>query len=240
MLGSIWAPQFCEECVEGFQRQAAEKEAAQRAARVRDLLTQSELSPEYVDGSRTLEIVEREIRGRLGKQAAETILGAIRGFRSGEIQFPGLYLGGKAGRWKTSIAQALLAEAITARMEDGAYLLVPEFLSQLRDTYSGDYRGPGEYALISKYGASSYLVLDDMGKERPTEHAALTLFKVLDRRYRFDLHAHATARGSRWLIVTSNYTLGDLEARLARAVGTEIAEPIARRISELCITVRID
>lgn len=74
------------------------------------------------------------------------------------------------------------------------------------------------------------LVLDDFGAERVTEWAREQLLLILSERY--DQH--------RSTIITSNFSLGELAARISEAADDPSGERIASRIAEVCVRVPIE
>lgn len=140
----------------------------------------------------------------------------------------GVYLWGPAGSYKTSVAASLLAMKI-ADGSAGRYVFVPALFAELFAIYAAQ-DGRSASDVIDRYTSAPYLVMDDLGKEKPTQHAASVLMQILDARY-------TDPRG--WLIVTSNYSLDELRVRLD-AAGEEFADPIVRRLSELCVPVPME
>lgn len=139
----------------------------------------------------------------------------------------GLYLHGDAGTFKTSVAAAFLAEQIRGGGE-GRYVFVPDLFTDLYAIYSaGDQRSRAD--LVDGLVSTPRLVLDDLGKEKASEHAASVLFEILDGRYR-------TQGPGRWLIVTSNLAIHELAARFFDDTGN----PIARRLAEMTVPVPME
>lgn len=136
------------------------------------------------------------------------------------VSIPGLYLWGPAGTGKTTVAASFLAKSIH-NGASGLYVALPDLLASIHASYSRD-DVEGRLALIEACVYAPCLVLDDMGKEKPSEHAAGVLFEILDGRYR-------RQRPGSWLIVTSNYDLDVLCGRFPEGTG----DPIRRRLAEL-------
>lgn len=136
----------------------------------------------------------------------------------------GLLLTGPAGSYKTSVAASVLAAAIRGGAR-GLYVSAQDLLTDIHASYSG--AGATRNDLIDRLVSVPCLVLDDLGKEKASEHAAGVIFEILDGRYR-------NAGGGRWMIVTSNHTLDGLCDRFP---GEDVADPIRRRLAELTVTV---
>jgi DNA replication protein DnaC len=143
---------------------------------------------------------------------------------------PDVYLHGTAGVGKTSVACVLLAEMIRAG-SSGLYVVVPDLMSDLRMLYARSKPGDGlsSSSLIDPMIEAPLLVLDDIGKEKPSEHAATVLFELLDGRYR------RRARG-RWTCIASNYPPHVIGERFN---ATEVADPIVRRMTDGATVIEV-
>jgi DNA replication protein DnaC len=121
-----------------------------------------------------------------------------RRIKTGE--HPSLYIAGAIGTGKTMLASCLSLDLVRL----GYTVLwsnVGDVLRSLRATFNGK---DNEEAVIARYTSPPILVLDDLGKERPTEWAAEQLFAILNRRY----------ERNKTTIVTTNYGGADLVKRL--------------------------
>jgi DNA replication protein DnaC len=139
----------------------------------------------------------------------------------------GAFLSGPAGAFKTSVAASFLASQIRAGGV-GRYIAVPDLLTDLYAIYaSDDSRSRAD--IVDALVTTPMLVLDDLGKEKATEHATGVIFEVLDGRYR-------DARKGRWTIITSQYVPDTLCKRFPEQ---ETADAIARRIAEMTVVVKM-
>lgn len=142
-------------------------------------------------------------------------------------QIRGAFLVGPAGAFKTSVAAAFLASQIRAGGQ-GRYIAVPDLLTDLYAIYaSDDSRSRAD--IVDALVLAPMLVLDDLGKEKATEHATGVIFEVLDGRYR-------EWRKGRWTIITSQYAP---DALCSRFPEKETADAIARRIAEMTVVVKM-
>lgn len=149
----------------------------------------------------------------------------------------GVYLFGKAGVGKTHAACGALrayADSKIYRLEDGSELYrgncrfvnAPAWFAELRGTYS--HRDESEQDVFNRYANCKLLVLDDLGKGTRSEWAVERLYMLIDHRY-----ANALPT-----IITSNYDLGELAARLSTDAQT--MDAIASRIGGMCAGLRMD
>ena len=133
----------------------------------------------------------------------------------------GAYLFGSIGVGKTWTAAGMARKAL----EDGAtvrFMAGGAYLDAFKASYNGDYTA--FYAMRN----CGLLVLDDLGKERPSQWAVESLFKLVDHRYNV----------KKPVIITSNYPLNRLGMRLTN--GDPItAAAIVSRLSEMCPRVEV-
>ena len=130
-----------------------------------------------------------------------------------------LYAHGSNGTYKTTWAAALAMRLIDAgksvRFENAR-----DVMSEINGIFGG-----GESDVLDRLWACDVLVLDDLGKEQPTAHAVSMLYEVVDMRY----------RDAKPIVVTTNFTRGELAGRWATA-DRATAEAI---VSRLCDGVQV-
>lgn len=127
----------------------------------------------------------------------------------------GMYVYGAAGVGKTMLVCVIANER--ARLgKSSLFITVPDMLEELRDFDAAERRAAKLQLLYS----TPCLIIDDLGAERATPWAADTLFRVFNHRYNEELQT----------IVTSNFALTDIAARLPDYTG----ERVARRIRACC------
>jgi len=124
-----------------------------------------------------------------------------------EIQLENLYIWGDVGTGKTLEAAFILLEAAKHRYlqaTSGALLFtsVPELILEIQDTFHRvEYT---QLDVLNKYSEALFLVLDDLGSEKPTEFVMTTLYLIINRRY----------EALRPTVITSNFDLGTMADRL--------------------------
>lgn len=162
-------------------------------------------------------VAERDERSRLEARAkAEEAEGIAAKVEQGR----GAYICGPVGTGKTHLASAVARLLV----DGGTSVRVTDMLGVLaaiKGTYGGDGTEDGVLSRLSRVGC---LVLDDLGKESPTDWTLGQVFRVVNDRY----------ENMRPVIVTTQYGKGDLIRRLAKNGDEETAVAIVSRLSEMC------
>ena len=122
----------------------------------------------------------------------------------------GVYFCGDVGTGKTHLAVAVMNELIKRKRVPSLFVTVPELLDNLRGTYNDPGRDIDEWMDAVKN--ADFLVLDDLGSERPTEWVRERLFVVINHRYREQLPT----------LFTSNIGPKDLAAQLGERTASRI------------------
>jgi DNA replication protein DnaC len=129
-------------------------------------------------------------------------------FRTGPRPRRGLFFHGPPGSGKTHLAAAIVREAVyNASDVKCLFLNVPQWLNEIRDTYSRDDRAEPP----SPQG-HELLVLDDIGIEHSTTWSRDQIYRVVNER----------EENGRLTIVTSNCDHSDLRARLGSAIVSRL------------------
>jgi hypothetical protein len=132
----------------------------------------------------------------------------------------GLFLGGPTGRGKTGLAVSLMRRWIESNCQSALFVVVPELLDNLRDTYRKDSdASEGEY--LRHIRKVPMLVLDDLATEKSSEWVEEKLYLLINHRYGAMLPT----------IYTSNLSLKEL--------GEKWHERIAWRIQESATVVHL-
>ena len=152
----------------------------------------------------------------------------------------GAYLVGKPGTGKTWAAVTMAKRLIdgTYEFDDriGVYRVASvKFTTSngLMDAYKATYNDgtmQTEEEVTSRFAKCDLLVIDDLGKEKPTDWAISRLFEIVNARY----------ERMRPIVVTTQYEKGKLTERLARNGDVDTATAIVSRLCETCRTVRFD
>lgn len=129
----------------------------------------------------------------------------------------GVILSGGYGVGKTYLAVATMMEAMEEWVCSGRFVTATRYLMACIE---GD---------TMAYFTPRILVLDDLGKEKPTEYAISQIFTLIDERL---------ARGKK-TIITTNYGKQELLERFTTADDTTTAIALASRFKRF-LTMRVD
>lgn len=136
-----------------------------------------------------------------------------------------LYIYGPNGTGKTTLAASCVRAAIDKGMS-ALFVTEREMYARFGDAMNGG----SESSVMSWLSSNDLLVIDDVGKRKPTIYAVARLFDVVDEIY---------SRG-KMLIITSNMSRGELMQRLSSCGDTFLASSIMSRIFEMTRTVHMD
>jgi DNA replication protein DnaC len=122
----------------------------------------------------------------------------------------GLYFCGGVGTGKTHLAVAVMNELMRKKRVPSLFVTVPELLDNLRETYNKPGRNLDEW--MDAVQNAEFLVLDDLGSERPTEWVKERIFVIVNHRYREALPT----------VFTSNIGPKDLAEQLGERTASRI------------------
>lgn len=195
-----------------------EEELRQRMRKIERLFDQSRLGKRFKD--RTFEAFE--IRD-YNRKAFEIALDYAQNFDRYKEKGEGLFITGSYGVGKTHLAAAVTNYLIQNLKGTVIFGNVTTLLGRLRFAYSDDSEYEETQILKELYDVD-LLVIDDLGKEKPTPWVEEKLYNVINERY----------ENYRPIIVTSNLELEEIERRLETCGGA-----IVSRIIEMCRGVKI-
>lgn len=145
-----------------------------------------------------------------------------------EVERKGLILVGNNGVGKTHLACSIANELI----KNGIPIIYGtpiNLLAELKNTYDV-YNNISEMKIIKLYEKVDLLIIDDLGKEKPSEWGLEKLFTIINSRYENNLP----------VIITTNYNQNSLIDRLSINGEIETAKSIISRLYEMCYLVKIE
>ncbi|MFV9511824.1 ATP-binding protein [Tepidibacillus sp. LV47] len=134
-------------------------------------------------------------------------------------EFPngkGLLLTGPVGTGKTHIAAAIANELIK-QFYTVIFRNVVDIISLIVSTYHQSEKTILE--IINTFTKADLLIIDDLGKEKMTEHTSTVLYQIINKIY----------EDEKPIIITTNFTSEKLEQNLG-----ERGNAIVSRLTEMC------
>lgn len=132
-----------------------------------------------------------------------------------------LFITGNVGTGKTHLAASVANYLIEndIRVKFGTLI---NLLGEIKDSYKSDSETEG--FIMDTYSKVPLLIIDDLGKEKPSEWVLEKLFTIINNRYERNLP----------IVITTNYNREQLAERLANGSNYVIAESIISRLYEMC------
>ena len=136
----------------------------------------------------------------------------------------GLFITGVCGVGKSHLAFAI-ANYLLKRGHSVIAMTMIDLLLKLKSSFNGGKQTEEE--ILQIYDECDLLIIDDLGKEKPTEWALQMIYSIIDRRY----------NALKPIIITTNFNADELLKKLG---NTSIAEAIVDRLFEICQYVPIE
>lgn len=139
-----------------------------------------------------------------------------------------LFLHGSCGSGKTHLACAV-ANALLDAEKPVLMATFGDLMQEVKSTYAKDSK-LSEKQIIDKYRQAPMLIIDDLGKEKPTEWSASILFAILNNRY----------SDMKPTIITSNFAPAETIGRIAPSQDDALCgRSIISRIFEVYSIIHI-
>ena len=141
----------------------------------------------------------------------------------------GLFITGPKGTGKTHLAAAI-ANQILREGTGVICMTMIDLLTAIKRTYEQQLRMAGsEYDILNTYTKVPLLIIDDVGKEPPTEWAVSKIYTIINARYEAYMPT----------IITTNYTDSELVRRLTpKETGDQTtADATIDRLREMCSAI---
>lgn len=133
----------------------------------------------------------------------------------------GLFITGTYGVGKTYLASCIANETIKNKNTVVFGTLI-QLLDYIKDTYKDSAVSDKEY--LNLYSSVDLLIIDDLGKEKPTEWVLEKLFLIVNNRYNNYLP----------IVITTNYNRNQLRERLCVNKNYSMVDSIISRLYEMC------
>lgn len=138
----------------------------------------------------------------------------------------GLFITGTYGVGKTYLASCIANETIKNKNTVVFGTLI-QLLDYIKDTYKDLDMSDKEY--LNLYSSVDLLIIDDLGKEKPTEWVLEKLFLIVNNRYNNYLP----------IVITTNYNRNQLRERLCVNKNYSMVDSIISRLYEMCGGIEI-
>ncbi len=217
---------------EAERQQREEWERGRHISRVKSLLKESKLPPRYqqaaFENARRTDANKKAYARAFDycKTIEASIADALDDSKYRYIGYDpekiitvnrGLFITGPASSGKTHLAGCIV-NTLLEREVRCLFGNVLDLLGRVKNTYNND-RAETEDQVIDDLTAVPMLIIDDLGKEKVGSWTEQLLYHIINHRYEH----------LRPLIVTSNFTLTELEGRY-----TETGPYIVSRLIEMC------
>jgi DNA replication protein DnaC len=204
------------------KEKAEAEERAKMQARIDRLLGKSGIKKRFL--TRTFENFKVD---KVNRKAYETAKAYAERFQDFKEKGDGLYFVGSFGTGKTHLAAAISLDLINKGIPVICRTLI-DLLGEIRRTY--DNSSTSEYEVLSLYKEIDLLVVDDLGKEAPSEWALATFYAILNERYEACLPT----------VITTNYNDQELINRLSLKGDRITAGAVVSRLHEICYSVEMN
>ena len=138
----------------------------------------------------------------------------------------GLFITGDYGVGKTYLASCI-ANEIIKNGKSVIFGTLIQLLDFIRDSYRDSEVSDKDY--LNLYSSVELLIIDDLGKEKPTEWVLEKLFLIVNNRYNNYLP----------IVITTNYNRNQLRERLCINKNYSIVDSIISRLYEMCGGIEI-
>lgn len=141
----------------------------------------------------------------------------------------GLVFAGPPGTGKTHLA-ASVANQLMSSGVPVVFTTMIDLLGKIKATFDAERQTANEADIMRSYKTVDLLIIDDMGKEQPTNWALAKMYEIINARY----------ENYKPVIITTNYSADELTRRLTPKDGDDTtAAACIDRILETTYTVAL-
>ena len=231
----------CPEAVADYEREKADREAAENAQReaeraermrerVREIIGASGMNARFL--RRTFATFQPTQENHRALAACKKYADTFRDKQPGYNEDPGrngLFITGPKGTGKTHLAAAIANQL----MQEGTAVVcmtMIDLLDRIKQTFEQNQKwGASESSILKVYKEVPLLIIDDMGKEPATEWAVSKIYAIINARYEAYLPT----------IITTNYSDSELVRRLTPKDSGDntTADATIDRLREMCAAI---
>lgn len=231
----------CPEAVAAYEKEKAEREAKERAERDAEAARLMRIRVSQIIGDSgmharflrrnfdTFQVTQENQRALMVcKRYADTFREKLPSTDTDPGR-NGLFITGPKGTGKTHLAAAIANQL----MQEGTGVIcmtMIDLLDRIKQTYEKQTQwGSSEGNVLNTYKEVQLLIIDDMGKEPPTEWAVSKIYAIINARYEAYLPT----------IITTNYSDRELVRRLTpKDTGdSTTADATIDRLREMCSAI---
>lgn len=222
----VWKEPECQ-CIrasEERKRKEEERKKAEEQKNIREKINKLSLQgkPGKRFLTRTFENFQVTERSRKAYEVSQKY---ANNFKKYEEQGVGLFFAGNYGTGKTHLAAAI-RKVLLSKGVSVIFLTFIDLLQQLKRSWKLN----NEEDILQGYYSCSLLIVDDLGKEKPSEWALDRLYAIVNHRY----------EEMKPIIITTNFPVEQLINRLTVGENGSTARALVSRLNEVCSGVCFD
>lgn len=201
---------------EEIEREEIEKVKREKRQKIEKLFELSKMGERFKKRNFSSFIANEQ-----NKQAYDIAKAFVKNFDKAEKEGLGIMFTGNYGAGKTHLACSIAIELINKGIPV-IYGTAITLLGKIKESYEN--KDINEWNLLDLYSTTDLLIIDDLGKEKPSEWVLEKLYYIINQRY----------ENLKPVIITTNYDSDTLKNRLTIKDNSSTAEAIISRLNEMC------